>query len=127
MYLYDSRAGDGAYALPDSDYNVAYLAAYGHALGGLAKLDLRNALAELLHVDLVDLRAIDSHTLIVNVLDGDRLWVCPGRLDEVVAWEAKRLTMRNDWWLGERDLREAYIRHLQSSRWTSITKSISLA
>ena len=116
VYLHGSRAGDARHATPASDYDLAFLTAHGDAPSPTLRYALLARLCELLgvdHVDLVDAGAAHDHTLLRSILDGDRLWVRHGDEGEVEAWEAKRLTMANDWWLGERELREGYVADLR--------------
>ena len=116
VYLFGSRSDDAKYVTKSSDYDLAYFASHKLSLGSSELLNLRIKLANFLDVDSVDLidaGATDDHVLQQNIIDGKRLWVKKGFEDAVLEWEAKRLTIANDWWEGERDLREAYIERLK--------------
>jgi len=116
LYLFGSRAGGAEYATKHSDFDLAFYASHKPSLNGMELFNLRNQLANILNVDsvdLVDVGASDDHVLQQNIIDGTLIWFKQGYREQLLEWEAKRLTMANDWWEGEKELREEYISRLK--------------
>ena len=111
IYLFGSRAGAGEYAVADSDYDIGFYAGHLPTLGEVERFALAGRLAGELRaasVDLVDAGTVPDHFLRTQVIDGDRLWC--DQTPEVATWEAKSLTMANDFYLSTRELREYDLR-----------------
>lgn len=111
VYLYGSRAKDhNKYVRKDSDYDIAFLASHEPSFSGYDKFLLQGELAELLKtewVDIVDIGSIKDHTLRLNVINGKRLYSD----DEayVIEWEAKSITMAQDWFWRSKPFHDAEI------------------
>jgi len=109
VYLYGSRASeDDKYVRPDSDFDIAFLATHKPTFSSYEKFLLQGELAALLKVewvDMVDIGAISDHVLRLNVIEGVRLF-CADE-DDVILWEAKSITMAQDWFLRSKPYRDA--------------------
>ena len=111
IYLFGSRAGTGEHAIPESDYDIGFYASHLPSISPYETLLLASNLAAKLHapsVDLIDAGAVPDHYLQTQVIDGDRIW-CDGT-PEVLLWEAKALTMANDFFLSNEELRQHDLR-----------------
>ena len=101
VYLYGSRAEDHTrYVRKDSDYDIAFLASHKPYFSAYEKFLIQGELAELLKtewVDIVDIGSIKDHTLRLNVINGKRLYSDDEAF--VIEWEAKSITMAQDWFL----------------------------
>lgn len=109
VYLYGSRADDNnKYVRKDSDYDIAFLASHKPTFTSYEIFLLQGQLAELLKtewVDLVDIGAVKDHTLRLNVIQGKRMYCLDE--DDVLTWEAKSITMAQDWFWRSKPYRDA--------------------
>jgi len=109
IYLFGSRAdASGRYVRTDSDYDIAFLLSHKPLLTGQEKLAFQADLASALKVEWVDLVDVGSnrdHTLQMNVIRGKRLFA--EDLDDVIEWEAKAITMAQDWYTRSAPFRNA--------------------
>jgi len=109
VYIFGSRAEkDDKNVRKDSDYDIAFLASHKPTFSSYEKFLLQGQLAEKLKtewVDLVDIGAIKDHTLRLNVIKGKRIF-CQDE-DAVIEWEAKSITMAQDWFWKSKPFRDA--------------------
>ncbi len=111
IYLFGSQVIEGGrWATPESDADLAYLADFKPVLTGLEKWELQSTLASELKlpwVDLIDIGVEQDHVLFENVLRGVRLQASP--LHEVIAWEAQRCRLAQEWRLSTHVWRKEYL------------------
>jgi predicted nucleotidyltransferase len=109
VYIFGSRAeDDNKNVRKDSDFDIAFLASHKPTFTSYEKFLLQGKLAEKLKtewVDLIDIGSVKDHTLRLNVLKGKRIY-CLNE-DDVIEWEAKSITMAQDWIWKSKPYRDA--------------------